>query len=52
MKVGSPLDESNHVGPLIDQQAVEMFSKALEQVQAELGEVESNAEQIQQQKVA
>lgn len=30
LKIGNPLDESNHVGPLIDQQAVEMYSNAIE----------------------
>jgi len=37
LKIGTPLDESNHVGPLIDTQAVAMFSEALEKVQAEGG---------------
>jgi aldehyde dehydrogenase (NAD+) len=29
------LDENNHVGPVIDKHAVEMYSKALEKVVAE-----------------
>lgn len=29
LKVGNPLDESNHVGPLIDKQAVDMYQDAL-----------------------
>jgi aldehyde dehydrogenase (NAD+) len=29
LKVGNPLDENNHVGPLIDQQAVIMYHEAL-----------------------
>ncbi len=37
LKIGTPLDESNHVGPLIDTQAVTMFKDALEKVQAEGG---------------
>ena len=37
LKIGNPLDENNHVGPLIDHQAVTMFSQALEKVQAEGG---------------
>ncbi|ASP48847.1 L-piperidine-6-carboxylate dehydrogenase [Cognaticolwellia beringensis] len=37
LKIGNPLDENNHVGPLIDHQAVAMFSQALEKVQAEGG---------------
>ncbi|WP_340677425.1 aldehyde dehydrogenase family protein [Paraglaciecola sp.] len=37
LKIGNPLDENNHVGPLIDIQAVKMFSDALTKVQAEGG---------------
>ena len=37
LKIGNPLDENNHVGPLIDKDAVEMYSKALEKVVAEGG---------------
>lgn len=37
LKIGTPLDENNHVGPLIDTQAVTMFKDALEKVQAEGG---------------
>jgi len=37
LKIGTPMDENNHVGPLIDQQAVVMFSEALTKVQAEGG---------------
>ena len=29
LKIGDPLDEKNHVGPLIDKGSVEMFSKAI-----------------------
>ena len=32
--IGNPLDEKNHVGPLIDQQAVEQYLAAIEQVKA------------------
>ena len=32
LKIGNPLDESNHVGPLIDRDAVEMYQAALQQV--------------------
>jgi aldehyde dehydrogenase (NAD+) len=32
LKIGSPLDEQNHVGPLIDQQAVADYTQALEAV--------------------
>ncbi|WOH39273.1 aldehyde dehydrogenase family protein [Thalassotalea fonticola] len=37
LRIGSPLNENNHVGPLIDTQAVSMFSQAIEKVQAEGG---------------
>jgi len=37
--IGNPLDESNHVGPVIDKDAVEMYKKALEQAKAEGGNV-------------
>jgi aldehyde dehydrogenase (NAD+) len=39
LKIGNPLDESNHVGPLIDTDAVAMYKKALEQVVAEGGKL-------------
>ena len=32
LKIGNPLDENNHVGPLIDKDAVAIYEKALEQV--------------------
>ncbi len=30
LQIGNPLDEKNHVGPLIDQQAVDMYLKAID----------------------
>jgi aldehyde dehydrogenase (NAD+) len=39
LRIGSPLDEKNHVGPLIDRQAVEMMQSALDQVQKEGGKL-------------
>lgn len=39
LKIGNPLDESNHVGPLIDKMAVEMYAEALEKVVAEGGKL-------------
>ena len=39
LKIGSPLDESNHVGPLIDTDASGMFKDALDKVQAEGGKL-------------
>jgi aldehyde dehydrogenase (NAD+) len=35
--IGNPLNEKNHVGPLIDKLAVEMYEKAIEKVKAEGG---------------
>ncbi|NVK51269.1 MAG: aldehyde dehydrogenase family protein [Cyclobacteriaceae bacterium] len=35
--IGDPLDERNHVGPLIDQAAVDMYLKAIEKVKEEGG---------------
>jgi aldehyde dehydrogenase (NAD+) len=39
LKIGNPLDQNNHVGPLIDHDAVKQYSKAIEEVQAEGGKV-------------
>jgi aldehyde dehydrogenase (NAD+) len=35
--IGNPLDEKNHVGPLIDKEAVEMYLKAIKNVKEEGG---------------
>tara|TARA_B100000401_G_C52731240_1_gene683669 strand:- start:89 stop:1192 length:1104 start_codon:yes stop_codon:yes gene_type:complete len=35
LKIGNPLDESNHVGPLIDKDAVDMYLKAIEKGKTE-----------------
>jgi aldehyde dehydrogenase (NAD+) len=32
LRIGDPLDSNNHVGPLIDKDAVNMYTKALEEV--------------------
>ena len=39
LKIGNPLDQSNHVGPLIDKQAVEMYLSAIEKAKNEGGNV-------------
>jgi aldehyde dehydrogenase (NAD+) len=39
LRIGNPLDEKNHVGPLIDTQAVEMYNSALTKVVAEGGKI-------------
>jgi aldehyde dehydrogenase (NAD+) len=39
LRIGNPLDENNHVGPLIDKDAVAMYNQALEKVVAEGGNI-------------
>ena len=39
LRIGNPLDQRNHVGPLIDKQAVEAYLNALEKVKAEGGNI-------------
>ena len=39
LRIGNPLDQNNHVGPLIDTHAVELYKKALDQVVAEGGKI-------------
>ena len=39
LRIGNPLDESNHVGPLIDKDAVEIYLRAIEKAKAEGGNV-------------
>jgi aldehyde dehydrogenase (NAD+) len=39
LKIGNPLDENNHVGPLIDKHAVSMYTNALTKVVAEGGQL-------------
>ncbi|TGN24576.1 L-piperidine-6-carboxylate dehydrogenase [Empedobacter tilapiae] len=39
IKIGNPLDTANHVGPLIDKYAVEMYSNALEKINQEGGKI-------------
>ena len=39
LRIGNPLDENNHVGPLIDKDAVKMYQNALEKVVEEGGNV-------------
>jgi aldehyde dehydrogenase (NAD+) len=39
LRIGNPLDQNNHVGPLIDTMAVEMYKNALEKVVAEGGKI-------------
>ncbi len=39
LRIGDPLDQNNHVGPLIDKDAVDMYLKAIEAAKAEGGNV-------------
>lgn len=39
LKIGNPLDENNHVGPLIDKDAVENYKKAIDSVKEEGGNI-------------
>jgi aldehyde dehydrogenase (NAD+) len=39
LKIGNPLDSNNHVGPLIDKNAVEQYLNAIEKAKAEGGKV-------------
>jgi aldehyde dehydrogenase (NAD+) len=39
LRIGNPLDQSNHVGPLIDKAAVELYQDALKNVVAEGGKL-------------
>ena len=39
LRIGNPLDENNHVGPLIDTDAVNMYKNALEKVVEEGGNI-------------
>lgn len=40
LKVGDPLDEHNHMGPLINERAVKMYLDAIAQAQAQGGTIE------------
>lgn len=39
LRIGSPLDQNNHVGPLIDQDAVRTMQEALKKAQAQGGKI-------------
>lgn len=46
LKIGDPLDESNHVGPLIDKNAVTDFTLALKRAEEEGGKIIFGGEQL------
>src|SRR4030095_10059970 len=37
LRIGNPLDEKNHVGPLIDKQAVDMYKESIDKCKSEGG---------------
>ncbi len=39
LRIGDPLDQNNHVGPLIDKDAAKMFSDAVENIQKQGGKL-------------
>ncbi|MCF8261205.1 MAG: aldehyde dehydrogenase family protein [Melioribacteraceae bacterium] len=47
LKIGNPLDESNHVGPLIDKAAVEMFKDAIIRAKEEGGKLITGGEVLE-----
>ncbi len=47
LKIGNPLDENNHVGPLIDTQAVDIYEDAIKQVLDEGGKAAVEGEVLE-----
>jgi L-aminoadipate-semialdehyde dehydrogenase len=47
LKIGNPLDENNHVGPLIDKSAVEDMQNALKKIKEEGGRILFGGEVLQ-----
>jgi len=46
LKIGNPLDEKNHMGPLIDKNAVDTMMQALEKVKEEGGKIVIGGEKL------
>ncbi|HFS66831.1 MAG TPA: aldehyde dehydrogenase family protein, partial [Flavobacteriia bacterium] len=46
LQIGSPLEESSHIGPLIDKQAVKTYLNAIEKVKAEGGKMLVEGKQL------
>ena len=46
LKIGNPLNEQNHVGPLIDQTAVDMFNHAIKAIEEQGGKVIVEGKQL------
>jgi len=47
IKIGDPLDSNNHMGPLIDKDAVKMYITAIEQIKAQGGKFLNEAKILQ-----
>jgi len=47
LKIGNPLDQNNHVGPLIDKDSVKTYLKAFEAVKAEGGSILVQGEKLE-----
>ncbi len=52
LKIGDPLDQTNHVGPLIDKAAVDMFLAAISTAVSEGGSIACGGEVLQGEKYA
>lgn len=39
LRIGNPLDQNNHVGPLIDKDAVKLYKNAIEEIKKEGGKI-------------
>jgi len=46
LRIGSPLDENNHMGPLIDEDAVLQYERAIESVVAEGGKLIAGGKRV------
>ena len=47
IKIGDPLNSNNHMGPLIDNDAVSMYTKAIEKIKAQGGKLLNAAKVLQ-----
>ncbi|MGH2623957.1 MAG: aldehyde dehydrogenase family protein, partial [Sphingobacterium sp.] len=47
IKIGDPLDSNNHMGPLIDSDAVSMYTQAIEKIKAQGGKLLNEATILQ-----
>ncbi len=51
LKIGNPLNEKNHVGPLIDKDAVNMYLEAIEKCKAEGGKFHCGRRRIKRKRI-